>query len=128
MVIPAFLLHVPLVGAVFIVYFFTSFIPYLGAWIGGAFVVFLAYSSGGVNTAIIMAVLVIVSNGFIQTLVNSWAVGSTLKMNPVIVFVVTILAGMIGGILAMILAVPLVDVTFKTISILREAKVFDDID
>ncbi|HMR67547.1 MAG TPA: AI-2E family transporter, partial [Anaerolineae bacterium] len=34
-VIPLIILDVPLVASILIVYFFTSFVPYLGAWIGG---------------------------------------------------------------------------------------------
>jgi predicted PurR-regulated permease PerM len=120
--IPLVLLKVPLVGSILIIYFFTSFIPYLGAWIAGAFAVLIALGAGGVETALIILIAVIVSNGVLQSVVSSWALGSMLKMYPLVVFLVTIISGIIGGILAMILAVPLTAITIQISARLRQDK------
>jgi len=120
--IPLILLKVPLVGAILVLYFFTSFIPYLGAWIAGAFAVLIALGSGGFITAWIVLTAVIISNGAIQTAVNSWALGSMLKLHPLLIFLVTIIAGMVGGVLLMILAVPLLALVIQTVSRLRQAR------
>jgi predicted PurR-regulated permease PerM len=126
-VIPMFLLGVgPLVIPVWLVYFFTSFIPYLGAWIGGAFAVIIALGTGGVETAVIVLVAVLISNGMIQSVVNSWAVGGELELHPLVVFLVTIAAGTIGGVLLMILAAPLTAIVVRTVMRLRAAGAFDD--
>jgi predicted PurR-regulated permease PerM len=118
--IPLIILDVPLVASILIVYFFTSFVPYLGAWIGGAFAVLIAFGSGGVQTGLIILAAVIISNGALQSAVNSSLVGSSLRLHPLVVFLVTIAAGVLGGLLAMVLAVPLTAVVVQTMARLRE--------
>ncbi len=118
--IPLWILNVPLVGSILILYFFTSFIPYLGAWIAGAFAVLIALGAGGVQTALIILTAVIISNGILQTVVSSWALGSMLKMYPLVIFLVTIIAGIVGGVLAMILAVPLTAIAIQVIHHLQQ--------
>ncbi|KKG13928.1 hypothetical protein EO98_01175 [Methanosarcina sp. 2.H.T.1A.6] len=122
--VPLIILKVPLVGSILILYFFTSFIPYIGAFIGGAFAVIIAFGSGGAETALIIAVAVIISNGALQNAINTWALGTTLKVHPLVVFLVTIAAGVVGGALAMILAVPLTAVVIQTVHRLRQEGVF----
>lgn len=120
--IPLILLKVPLVGSILILYFVTSFIPYIGAWIAGAFAVLIALGSGGVATAWIILTAVIISNGALQSAVSSWALGSMLKMHPLLIFLVTIIAGMVGGVLLMILAVPLTAIVIQVASRMRQAR------
>ncbi|MEA1976799.1 MAG: AI-2E family transporter, partial [Chloroflexota bacterium] len=122
--IPLLILNVPLVGSILVLYFFTSFIPYLGAWIAGAFAVLIALGAGGVETALIVLVAVIISNGILQTVVSSWALGSMLKMYPLVVFLVTIISGIVGGVLAMILAVPLTAIAIQFIRHFQQEGVF----
>lgn len=122
--IPLLILNVPLVGSILILYFFTSFIPYLGAWIAGAFAVLIALGAGGVETALIILIAVVISNGTLQSVVSSWALGSMLKIHPLIIFLVTIIAGIVGGILLMILAVPITAITFQVGRSLRQAGIF----
>ncbi len=124
--IPLLILNVPLVGSILILYFFTSFIPYLGAWIAGAFAVLIALGAGGVETALIVLVAVIISNGILQTVVSSWALGSMLKMYPLVIFLVTIIAGIVGGVLAMILAVPLTAIAIQVGHHLQQEGAFLD--
>lgn len=118
--IPLIVLNVPLAGSILVVYFFTSFVPYLGAWVGGAFAVLIALGAGGAETALIVLIAVIISNGILQTVVSSWALGSMLKLHPFLIFLVTITAGIIGGVLLMVLAVPLTAITVQIIQRLRE--------
>jgi predicted PurR-regulated permease PerM len=126
-VIPMFLLGIgPLVVPVWLVYFFSSFIPYLGAWIGGAFAVIIALGTGGVEAAVIVLIAVLVSNGMIQSVVNSWAVGGELELHPLVIFLVTIAAGTVGGVLLMILAAPLTAIVLRTVQRLQKAGAFDD--
>ncbi|QLC50749.1 AI-2E family transporter [Methanolobus zinderi] len=122
--IPLIYLNVPLVSSILILYFFTSFIPYIGAFIGGAFAVIIAFGSGGPEAALIIAVAVTISNGALQNAINSWVLGATLKMHPLAVFLVTIAAGIVGGVLAMVLAVPLTAVVVQTVHRLKEEGVF----
>jgi predicted PurR-regulated permease PerM len=122
--IPLLILKVPLVGSILILYFFTSFIPYLGAWIAGTFAVLIALGAGGAQTALIVLAAVIVSNGALQSVVSSWALGSMLKMYPLLIFLVTIIAGMVGGVLLMILAVPLTAIAIQVGNRLGQEGVF----
>jgi predicted PurR-regulated permease PerM len=46
--------------------------------------------------------------------------GSSLRLHPLVVFLVTIAAGLLGGLLAMVLAVPLTAVVVQTMTRLRE--------
>ncbi len=124
--VPMILLGLPLVVPVMIVYFFSSFVPYLGAWVGGAFAVIVALGAGGVEAAAVILVVVVVSNGSIQSTVNAWAVGGRLKLHPVVVLVTTAGAGMVGGITLMILATPLVATAIMTLKRLGEAGVFEE--
>ncbi|HBX69003.1 MAG TPA: hypothetical protein DEH25_06385 [Chloroflexi bacterium] len=124
--VPLVILKVPLVGAILILYFFTSFIPYLGAWIAGAFAVLIALGAGGVQTALIILAAVIISNGALQAIVSSWALGSLLKIHPLVIFLVTIIAGMVGGILSMILAVPITAIVLQVAVRLRLEGVFSE--
>lgn len=120
--IPLLILNVPLVGSILILYFFTSFIPYLGAWIAGAFAVLIALGAGGVETALIILIAIIISNGALQSAVSSWALGSMLKIHPLVIFLVTIVAGIVGGILLMILAVPITAIVLQVVGRLRQAR------
>jgi predicted PurR-regulated permease PerM len=124
--IPLIILKVPLVASILILYFFTSFIPYLGAWVAGAFAVLIALGAGGVETALIILTAVIVTNGILQSVVSSWALGSMLKIYPLVIFLVTIVAGIVGGILLMILAVPLTAIVIQVRAILRQEDILEE--
>jgi predicted PurR-regulated permease PerM len=80
--------------------------------------------AGGVETALIVLVAVIISNGILQSVVSSWALGSMLKMYPLVIFLVTIISGIVGGVLAMILAVPLTAIAIQLIRHLQQEGVF----
>lgn len=124
--IPLIVLRVPLVGSILILYFVTSFIPYLGAWIAGAFAVLIALGAGGIPSALIILIAVIVSNGVLQSVVSSWALGSMLKMHPLLIFLTTIIAGVVGGVLLMILAVPMTAIVIQLVQRLYPARLIPE--
>lgn len=117
--VPLLLLRVPLALPIFILYFFSSFIPFIGAWLTGAFAVLIAFSSGGASAALIVALSLLVSNGTIQSAVSSWALGSSLKIHPVAVLLATLLGGAVAGILGMVLGAPLVAAVKRSSAVLR---------
>jgi putative heme transporter len=104
----ALVLGVPLAGTIAVVTFVTAYIPYIGAVVAGAFAVLLALGSQGTGVAIAMLVVVILANGLLQNLVQPFAMGAALHLNPLIVLVVTIGAGCLFGMLGLVLAAPLV--------------------
>lgn len=103
----ALLLDVPLAGTIAVVTFVTAYIPYIGAFVAGAFAVVLALGSQGTTTAVIMLIVVILANGVLQQVVQPIAFGATLNLNPLVVLVVTIGAGCLFGMVGLILAAPL---------------------
>lgn len=104
----ALVLGVPLAGTIAVVTFVTAYIPYIGAVVAGAFAVLLALGSQGTGVAIAMLVVVILANGLLQNLVQPFAMGAALHLNPLVVLVVTIAAGCLFGMLGLVLAAPLV--------------------
>ena len=113
----AYLLDVPLAGTIAVVVFVTAYIPFIGAFISGAFAVLLTLSSQGTTAAAIMLVVVILANGLLQNIVQPIAFGATLDLNPLVVLIVTIGFGSLFGMIGMVLAAPL---TSAAIHISRE--------
>lgn len=103
----AWILGVPLAGTIAVVTLVTAYIPFVGAVVSGAFAVVLALGTKGTTTALIMLVIVILANGALQNVVQPIAMGATLRMNPLLILVVTISAGAFFGMVGMILAAPL---------------------
>jgi putative heme transporter len=125
----ALILGVPLAGTIAVVTFVTAYIPYIGAVVAGAFAVLLALGSQGTGVAIAMLVIVILANGLLQNLVQPFAMGSALHLNPLVVLVVTIGAGCLFGMLGLVLAAPLVSAAVRIASDLnRPLEAFEEPD
>src|SRR5262249_44704651 len=77
----ALLLDVPLAGTIAVVTFTLAYIPFIGAFVSGAFAVLIALGAQGTTTAAIMLVIVILANGALQNVVQPIAMGATLRMN-----------------------------------------------
>jgi putative heme transporter len=103
----AYVLDVPLAGTIAVVTFVTAYVPFIGAVVAGAFAVLMALGAQGTTTALIMLVIVILANGALQNIVQPIAMGATLRMNPLLILVVTISAGAFFGTVGMIVAAPL---------------------
>jgi predicted PurR-regulated permease PerM len=103
----ALILGVPLAGTIGVVTFVTAYVPYIGAFVSGAFAVIIALGANGTSTALIMLVIVILANGLLQNLVQPFAMGSALQLHPLAVLVITIGAGCVFGMLGLVLAAPL---------------------
>ena len=104
----ALILGVPLAGTLAVVNFVLAYIPYIGALAGGAFAVVVALGAKGTTAALIMLLIVILANGLLQNLVQPFAMGAALQLNPLVVLIVTIGAGCLFGTIGLILAAPLV--------------------
>ena len=103
----ALVLGVPLAGTIAVVTFVTAYIPFIGAVVAGAFAVLLALGAKGTTVALVMLVIVILANGLLQNVVQPIAMGATLRMNPLLILVVTISAGAFFGTVGLIVAAPL---------------------
>lgn len=105
--IGAIALGVPLAGTIALVSFVTAYIPYVGAFVAGAFAVVLTLGSEGTTDAVIMLVIVLLANGLLQNILQPIAFGATLGLNPLVVLIVTIGAGALFGMVGLVLAAPL---------------------
>jgi predicted PurR-regulated permease PerM len=109
----ALILGVPLAGTIAVVTFVTAYVPYIGAVVAGTFAVLIALGAQGPGIAIAMLVVVLLANGLLQNLVQPFAMGSALHLNPLVVLVVTIGAGCLFGMLGLVLAAPLVSAAVR---------------
>jgi len=120
--IGALLLGVPLAGTIGVVTFLTAYIPYIGAFVAGAFAVVIALGASGTTTALLMLLIVLLANGLLQNLVQPFAMGSALKLNPLVVLIVTIAGGCIFGTIGLILAAPLLSAAVHITASLGRAR------
>jgi len=117
--IGALILGVPLAGTIGVVTFITAYVPFIGAFVAGVFAVMIALGAEGTSTALIMLVIVLLANGLLQNVLQPFAMGSALDLNPLVVLVVTIAAGCLMGMLGLVLAAPL---TSAAVHISRDLK------
>jgi predicted PurR-regulated permease PerM len=115
----ALVLDVPLVGTIALVSFITSYVPYLGAFVAGAFAVLIAYGSGGLGVALAMLAIVLLANNTIQNLVEPFAFGNRLRLHPLAVLLTVTTATMLFGVMGAILAAPLTSAAANALSQLR---------
>jgi predicted PurR-regulated permease PerM len=121
----AWALDVPLAGTIAVVVFVTAYVPFIGAFVSGAFAVILALASQGTTTALIMLVIVILANGLLQNIVQPIAFGATLDLNPLVVLIVTIGFGSIFGMIGLVLAAPLTSAALHVSRDLAQAKALE---
>ena len=113
----ALILGVPLAGTIGVVTMITAYIPYIGAFVAGAFAVVIALGANGTTTAAIMLVIVLLANGLLQNIVQPFAMGAALDLHPLAVLVLTIGAGCVFGMVGLVLAAPL---TSAAVHIMRD--------
>jgi putative heme transporter len=119
--IGAWILGVPLAATIALVSFVTSYVPYLGAFVAGAFAVLIAYGSGGLGIALVMLGIVLLANSVIQNMLEPFALGARLRLHPFAVLITVTSAAALFGILGAVLAAPLVSAAVNVDHELREA-------
>ena len=120
--IAALILDVPLVATIALVTFLCAYVPYIGAFVAGAFAVVLALGAQGTTTGLIMLVVVILANGGLQQIVQPIAFGATLGIHPLVVLIVTISGGCLFGMIGLVLAAPLTSAAVHITSDLGRAR------
>ena len=118
----ALIVGVPLAGTIAVVTFAGAYIPYLGAWVAGAFAVFIALGTEGTDAAIIMAVVALLGNSVLQQLIQPFVMGATLGIHPLAVLIVTISGGALFGMVGLTLAAPLTSAAVHIVDQLREQR------
>ncbi|MGB0113655.1 MAG: AI-2E family transporter [Ilumatobacteraceae bacterium] len=101
------ILDVPLAFTVAIVTFVTSYIPYLGAILSGAFGFLVALGSSGISDAIILLVVILVVQNIVQTIVGNRLTSTTLALHPIANLISTIVGAALAGLLGAMLSAPL---------------------
>jgi putative heme transporter len=118
----AWLLDVPLVGAIALVTFITAYVPFFGAIVAGVFACLIALGSQGLPTALIMLAVLLLVNNVLQNFFAPVAYGSSLKLDPLVVLLVTTMAGLIGGVALIVLAAPLTAIISRSAERLAAAR------
>ena len=104
----AIVIGVPLAFTIALVTFVTSYIPYLGAWVSGAFAVVIALGSGGLTDAVIILAVILLVQMVVQPLMLNQMSATQLDLNPAVSFGSTILGAMLAGVLGATLSAPVV--------------------
>jgi putative heme transporter len=123
--VASLLLGLPLVFTIMVVNFIGGYIPYIGAFLGGGLAVIVALGDGGLGAAVIMLVVVLASNLLLENFVEPKVMGKSLDIHPMIVLIVTALGGLLGGIVGLILAVPVYVIARDAIDRFRSRGVVD---
>ncbi len=87
----------------------TNLIPIFGPWIGGIFCVLITLLSG-FKKALIVAVMIILLQQFDSSFIGPRILGPKIDLNGFWVFVSVIVMGSIGGVLGMLISMPLFSV------------------
>lgn len=117
----ALALGVPMAGTIAVVTFVGGFVPYLGAWTAGAFAVLIALGDQGPETALALAVIVLLANGVLQQLVQPIAYGAALKLHPLVVLIATIAGGCLFGVVGLVLSATLLSAAIRISADIRAA-------
>jgi predicted PurR-regulated permease PerM len=118
----ALVLGVPLIGTIAVVTFLGGYVPYIGAWVAGGFAVLIALGGVGTESAIAMAVVVLLANGVLQQLVQPIAYGAALRLHPLAVLIATIAGGCLFGTVGLVLAAPLLSAAVRIVADLTAAE------
>jgi len=119
---------VPAAAAIGVVNFFGAYIPYLGAFFGGAFAVLMALGDGGLTLAIVMLVVAVGVNLILENLLQPVLLGDSLNVAPLPILLATTLGGMVAGMIGLVLAAPLLAIAMDTRRELKKSGFFDEPD
>ena len=118
------IMDVPLAGSVGVVNFVGAYIPFLGAFIGGAFAVLMAISEGGIGLAVGALAVVLFTNLVLENVLEPRFLGASLKLHPIVVLLSTVAGGVVAGIVGLILAAPLTSIGINLFNELKASGFF----
>ena len=122
------LFGVPAAAAIGIVNFFGAYVPYLGAFFGGAFAVLMALGEGGLGLALVMLAVAIGVNLILENLLQPVLLGDSLNVAPLPILLATTLGGMVAGMIGLVLAAPLLAIAMDARRELKQSGFFDEPD
>ena len=121
------LMGLPLVGTIAVVNFLGGYVPYLGAFIGGGLATVLALAEGGLGSAVVMLVIVLTCNLLLENVLEPKVMSTRLSIHPLVVLLATTAGGIIGGMVGLILAVPVAVLVIDLVRRLRASGLTDHI-
>jgi predicted PurR-regulated permease PerM len=120
--ITAWVLDVPLVLTIALITFITAYVPFFGAIVAGVFSCLIALGAQGLTEALILLAVLLFVNNVLQNFFAPVAYGSSLNLDPLVVLLVTTAAGLVGGVILIVLAAPLTAVISRTARRLAAAR------
>ncbi|WP_432840851.1 AI-2E family transporter [Dactylosporangium sp. CA-092794] len=103
----AAVLRLPFLFTIAVITFVAAYVPYLGAWISGVFVIVLALGDGGAETALWMTGIVLITQNVLECVLRPYVFGRALDLHPVTVLAATVIGAALGGLCGVFLAPPL---------------------
>jgi predicted PurR-regulated permease PerM len=117
------LMGLPLIGTIAIVNFLGGYVPYLGAFLGGGLATLLAVADGGLSQGFIMLAVVLTCNLLLENVLEPMIMSDKLSIHPLVVLLATTFGGIVGGMVGLILAVPVAVLVIDLVRRLRSAGV-----
>jgi putative heme transporter len=126
-VVVSLLMGLPLIGTIAIVNFLGGYIPYLGAFLGGGLATLLAVADGGLSQGFIMLAVVLTCNLLLENVLEPMIMSDKLSIHPLVVLLATTFGGIVGGMVGLILAVPVAVLLIDLVRRLRRSGLTDQI-
>ncbi|PFG44602.1 putative PurR-regulated permease PerM [Isoptericola jiangsuensis] len=117
--VAAWALGLPLAFPIAVVTMVTSYVPFLGAIVSGAFAVLIALGSGGMADALIMLAVILVAQNAVQTVIQTFMTQGALRLHPIVILGSTIAGAATFGLLGAALSTPVVAIVIKVVERLR---------
>jgi len=91
-----------------------NIVPYFGSIFGSMLAIFITFFSNGWETALITAIILLITQQFDGYFINPRIMGSSFKLSPILVIIAITVGGALGGVAGMVFAIPVVNV-LKTV-------------
>jgi predicted PurR-regulated permease PerM len=112
-----FILQVPLALPLTLVVFLLAFVPIVGATAAGILAALVGLVDGGLWTAVIIVIIVVVVNQLEGNFLQPVLMGRALKLHSLVVLVALTIGTVLSGILGAVLAVPLAAVAWGIVQV-----------
>ena len=122
-VLVSLVMGLPLIGTIAIVNFLGGYVPYLGAFLGGGLATLLAVADGGLSQGVVMLAIVLACNLLLENVLEPMIMSDKLSIHPLVVLLATTFGGIVGGMVGLILAVPVAVLVIDLVRRLRSSGV-----
>jgi predicted PurR-regulated permease PerM len=118
----ALLLGIPLWLTIAIITFVTSYVPYLGAVVSGAFATLIALGTEGSQAAVIILIVVLLVQNVLQPVILTNLTSDQLHLHPIVTLAATLIGGTLAGLIGATLAAPAVATALRVRALVSESK------